>query len=251
MKKSLAWVLALGCSVSAEAGVLVTTEILYNMAGDDAARRHSHEWIEIFNTSATALDLGGYVLRDAANETATLPAGARIGGQSHAILYNGSLLSAAEFVAEWWGTAPAPSALNLIGLPAWPRLNNNGDTLRLYNPSGVLEFDFTYNVTTADGRSLALQDANRPLLSAAWAESVAGLGGTFQSAGALDQVGSPGYSVYTQVTPVPLPGALALFASALVGGVGLTVGSRVRTWHPIRRGNQLAPGVDANAPHSA
>lgn len=103
------------------------------------------EFIELWN-DGPALDLAGWQIRDAANNTFTFP------------IWN---LSAGGRVVVWGG-----GAADALG-PAWSSAavwNNGGDTARLLDPSGALVATLTYGDAALPappkGRSVALVDGS-------------------------------------------------------------------------------------------
>ncbi|MCD6448657.1 MAG: lamin tail domain-containing protein [Thermoplasmata archaeon] len=101
---------------------LVITEIMYNPAGDDAGR----EWIELYNMGDTELNLTGWTIKDAANNTfATLDV---ILGPYSYMVVNGSELN-----------------------------NNDNETIYIYNAIGEEVLNVSYDPTWApDGHSIEL-----------------------------------------------------------------------------------------------
>src|SRR5690606_30863974 len=63
----LALVLSVGMGAGIAQGALIITEIMYDPAGGN-----EHEYVELFNTGPTAVDLTGYVLEDSGGNQATL-----------------------------------------------------------------------------------------------------------------------------------------------------------------------------------
>ena len=102
------------------------SEVLYDSAGSEP----NWEWIEVYNNSATAVNLAGYVVDD--NSTTAVSAANIAAGTIPAfatgILYNSELVTGADFAAAWGAT------LNLIPVTEWSdlQLNNTGDQISLW-----------------------------------------------------------------------------------------------------------------------
>tara|TARA_A100000171_G_scaffold52985_1_gene75012 strand:+ start:8091 stop:12812 length:4722 start_codon:yes stop_codon:yes gene_type:complete len=119
---------------------LVISEIMYNPNSDE----DDWEYLEVYNTGGTAIDLAGYVVDDnngVAQGAANIAAGTIAAGTS-AILYNADDISAADFTAAW-GT------VNLIAVTNWSAmsLNNSGDTVGIWEDFASYSGD---NVTQAN-----------------------------------------------------------------------------------------------------
>ncbi|MDJ1183967.1 Calx-beta domain-containing protein [Roseofilum casamattae] len=115
----------------------VISEIMYNPAsGED-----DWEWIEVYNSGSSTIDLSGYVLDDnnsLDHMSANIASGTIAAGTS-AILFNDDDLDASDFTAAW-GTG-----INLIGVTGWGdlQLNNAGDTVSLWNSFASYSGDHT------------------------------------------------------------------------------------------------------------
>ena len=102
---------------------IVINEFLANPVGSDA----SGEFIELKNTSSTAVDLTRWQLDDADGGSSpyTIPAGTSLSG----------------FEIRSWSRSVTKIALN-----------NDGDSVRLFDPSGELKASRDYN-TASEGQS--------------------------------------------------------------------------------------------------
>ena len=110
------------------APALMITEILYDSG---ASPERPWEWIEIYNTTGSTIDLAGYVVDDingSAHSTANIAAGTIAAGEA-AILFNGDETLLADFQTAWG------ASLNLIAVENWGAmtLNNGGDTIGLWD----------------------------------------------------------------------------------------------------------------------
>lgn len=105
-------------------GSVVISEISYNPDSADSA----WEWVEVFNGTATTLDLTGAVLDDSAGTaTAGNIAAGSVASCEVAVLFDGVGLTVEEFRAAW----DSPG-LNAISVTSWPELNNTGDIVGLW-----------------------------------------------------------------------------------------------------------------------
>ncbi|MDB9519100.1 Calx-beta domain-containing protein [Roseofilum reptotaenium CS-1145] len=106
---------------------LVISEIMY----DPASSEDNWEWIEVYNSGSSTVDLSGYVLDDnnsIAQGSANIASGSIAAGTS-AILFNDDDLDASDFEAAW-GTG-----ITFIGVTGWSNieLNNTGETVSLWD----------------------------------------------------------------------------------------------------------------------
>ncbi|MDJ1169904.1 Ig-like domain-containing protein [Roseofilum sp. BLCC_M154] len=187
---------------------LVISEIMYdpNSAEDD------WEWIEVYNSGSSTIDLSGYFLDDNNTLEHFFPniASGSIAAGSSAILFNDDDLDASDFEAAW-GTG-----ITLIGVTNWGAmgLNNGGDTVGLWDSFTSYSGDHTTHANAIEtvnygsagfpdpvGASIYLTNltANNTV-SSNWATSTTGgstpLGTGYLSANAGgnsgSDIGSPG-----------------------------------------------------------
>ena len=229
---STAWVAIMLGYVAPLSAQITITEVMYDplVAGDIG-----WEWIEVQNTSGSAVDLHGWVFSDRAalyassnfdNELGDtlVPAG------GVAVIYNAPALDMepARFSAAW------TSGIQLIPVNVFPALNNapGGDRIGIwsryenYNPGGLVEPNWDAAVAQIDyatangfpsvgggGKSIAWNGSGSPAEPSNWVASAAGELGAITSVqttlqgGQLNStadVGTPGLFV----GPIPGHGEL-------------------------------------------
>ncbi len=149
---------------------LLISEI--HAAPDDKTLLPNVEWVEIYNASGRTLPLEGVLFADESRST-SLPAYSLRAGEYLV------LVSAA-------GVPLLREYGNVTGLNPWPNLNNTGDELSLYSPSGRLldrvKYDqgwYNSSLKSQGGWSLERIDLSRPCLGAAnWSAATGHSGGT-------------------------------------------------------------------------
>ncbi len=207
------------------------TEILYDSAGAE----NDWEWVEIYNSTASTINLAGYVLDDfnnSAHDAANIAGGTIDAGET-AILFNEDDVDQADFAAAWG------AGLNLVPVTGWDQmsLNNGGDTVGLWDDFNIYSAgDGDHNVhanavvsqvydeeggfpTLAQGPSISLADLSfDPTLGENWDNAVLGDGiVSFNAAGVSGgggtivfhpggDVGSPGTFATVAISPVDLDG---------------------------------------------
>ena len=203
---------------------VVISELMYNPQGTDldtsVTPNISREWAEIYNTGATAVNIGGWQFGDAADNqwASAFPANTML--QPHqALVVTGD---AASFDLEWGAGINRIQVSNFPTLANTPSTNNERPTIR--NASGTVIDAVTYNenfnatvdpwpkINGDDGHSIMVVPQG---LSAAandhgvyWKPSVRGVyGATFRSADGENH-GSPGVVDTVPQTPIaPSPDA--------------------------------------------
>lgn len=131
---------------------LVITEIMYNPQSPEGSSEW--EWIEIYNITASPIDITGYFLDDESTSGSQLTTG-NIGAGSvpangSAILFNADQISAADFEAAWGGGA------TLIPVTSWSALNNGGDSIAIwdsfakYDGDRITQFNVVDKVAYSD-----------------------------------------------------------------------------------------------------
>ncbi|MFP4473858.1 MAG: lamin tail domain-containing protein [Candidatus Omnitrophota bacterium] len=206
MKKMLMGLLCAGVimmTTRAEALVIIS-EFLADpapgLAGDANAdgtvSSREDEFVELFNTGSSAVDLGGWEIAD--------------GYKTRHIFAEGDLLPAESYLVVFGGGVPAlPDGVTAITASSGGLgLNNSGDVIRLWERGGVLADEVNYGREGGQDESL-IRDPQLP-------------SGAFVLHSEVDtqkRLFSPGSPVDNSA-PVPEPGTLALMLS---GGLSLVV----------------------------
>ena len=115
---------------------IVISEIMFNPATDEGGPG-SPEWIEVVNTGASAVDLGGWLFDDEdATNWGAIPAGTILNPNQIAVFFDSSFTTAATFRAEW----SVPAGALVVGI-SWGSLANSpsptNEILKLLNNISV------------------------------------------------------------------------------------------------------------------
>ncbi|MGF1937123.1 MAG: lamin tail domain-containing protein [Nostoc sp. ChiQUE02] len=187
---------ALNYQVSPLAGKVIINEVLYNETGNTIAADTNDEFIELYNASASAVDLSGVKLTDG-----NLIVGSSDGAGGFSYTFpNGTTLQPGQYAVIWIGNNKPNQQATAAAFQTWlgqtPKLNNSGDDIWLYDnqnkiidyvaygagsgvnappPSSLNLWDNTYQSSLAgssNGQSISLtpngQDSNS---SACWEAS--------------------------------------------------------------------------------
>lgn len=212
----LAWGCAHCISVRAE---IIISEIMYNPQGTDldtsVIPNISREWVELYNSGSTAVNLAGWQFGDSQDGewTSAFPANTIIGA-NQALIVTGD---AASFDLEWGG------GINRVQVTGFPILANSpspsNETAAIRNNGGIIvdavNFDQANGwppVNGSDGNSISLVPG--ALTSTAndngvnWKPSVYGVfGANFRNADGENH-GSPGFVATVPQAPfAPSPDA--------------------------------------------
>jgi hypothetical protein len=121
---------------------LIITEIMYNPSGSDT----KWEWIEIYNSGTTTIDLSGYVLDDASGpqlSDANIDTGS-LAPQKSAIFYDANDVTAEQF-KDVWGN------VNLIAVSNWSALGNgSGDSIGIWDSYANYDNDHQIQANTIE-----------------------------------------------------------------------------------------------------
>ena len=124
---------------AAQAAIIIS-EIMYNPSSTE----DDWEWIELYNSGSSEIDLTGYVIDDddgTAYTSANIANGSILAGET-AVLFNADDLTAADFEAAW------RIGINLINVTNWGsmQLNNTGDKVSLWDSfASYKDDDTTHN----------------------------------------------------------------------------------------------------------
>ena len=182
---------------------VIITEVMYSAPGTEAG----NEWVEIYNTTDSPIDLAGWCINDNYGDgtlteanilSGTLPAGGT------AVLYDGSSAMFPSDMQYLWG-----AGINFVPVSGalWPWLNDYGserigiwDSLASYDNRnwGNAVADLTYDQGAPwpergyidQGRSLHLTDIENPTSASAWALSTPGQTGIVESLAVMSSLGT-------------------------------------------------------------
>ena len=113
---------------------IVLNEILPNPEGDDTQHGLKGEWVEVYNLATTTQSLSGWYVEDAAHHRVPFTASTTMNGR----MTIGSPSSGLEWVVLYMNGAI---------------LNNEGDTVSLYDNHGLLRDRYTYGKSETDRNS--------------------------------------------------------------------------------------------------
>jgi hypothetical protein len=145
MKKLIFPLAAVSLTLSASAQ-LVINELLYDPSpGNDVnqdgeANTSQDEFVEIVNTGATSVDIGGYQITDLSGNFFEFPAGTMIGAN--------------EAVVVFGGGSPAATLNGATVYTGAPSLNNSGDTITLLDSSFAQLDQVIFEDNVSDDESL-------------------------------------------------------------------------------------------------
>jgi hypothetical protein len=177
---------------------IVISELMYNPGNEGGAA--SPEWIEVVNTGAGAVNLGGWLFDDEdATNWGAIPAGTILSPNQIAVFFDASFTTAAAFRSAW----AVPASALVVGI-SWGSLGNTpapaNEVLRLFDNFGVQRDIVDYDDTTpwppsSDGPSIYLKNlaadnnvGSNWARSTAVAKAVSPTGGVYSAS----DVGSPG-----------------------------------------------------------
>jgi Lamin Tail Domain len=174
------------------------------------------DWFELTNTGTSAVNISGWKVDDNSNSFASSLALNGItsiaAGQSVIFIETASLATTAATFKNTWFGANAPAGL-LIGNYSGSGigLGTGGDAVNIYNGSGVLQANVTFGASDAVSPYQTFDNAAGLNNAAISLLSTTGVNGAFVAANAAE-IGSPG-----SISSVPVPAAVWLFGSALMG----------------------------------
>jgi hypothetical protein len=219
---SIATMLAI-CATGARGDVIIT-EIMYNSAGanDGSSTGTSSEWVEIFNTGSSSVDISGWVLDDEdAGPWGALASGSiLLAGEAAVITSNPAEFNQSwgagikTFQSTWSNLGNTATAVNEV-LVIKDSLGSVVDTANY--ESGTGGWPASGNGKSIYLKSVALSNDD----GANWGQSATGVDGawaptTEYSPFVVGDVGSPGFVV------VPEPTSLSL-SLLLAGCLGFAI----------------------------
>jgi|GEM_PF-476267 len=142
----------------------VAPTLLINEFLPDPENPLESEWIEIFNAADTHVELFGWKIGDARTQTAILP--------DSTILAPKNFIIVAEDKQNFDAFYPGVAA-SVFQPASWPALNNDGDTIKLVGPFGLVEDSTGYKKGYGGNVSWEKKDPASPSdNSANWWRSV-------------------------------------------------------------------------------
>ncbi len=198
----LVLVMMSACFAPAARAEIIITEIMYNPQGTDLAPPIYREWVELFNTGPTTVDLSGWQFGDSQDNqwASPFPAGTTLAPFT-ALVVTGS---SASFDLQW-GTG-----INRIQVNSFPTLANDpsptNETAAIRDASGVIRdlvnFDDANGwpkTTGSDGQSIFVLPSGLSStgnnIGANWRPSMWGAYGARFTTGDGENHGSPGVVV--------------------------------------------------------
>lgn len=207
------------CTVSTTASAnLIISEVMFDPFGGN-----EHEYVEIYNSGPTAVDLGGYALGDFDFNRTVLPSFSLPAGGTAVPVRIDSFRTLDNYTTAWGSSIPFVATT----ASTWPVYTNVGDTVTLYaseadlladqtdsNTSGSATFGRAVDSVNYDAAGFPVNNDSASIylenvtvnndLGSNWSLSTAGTDGAYEaSTPRASDVGSPGFVV------VPEPAALA------------------------------------------
>ena len=140
---------------------VVITEFMANPSGDDT----TGEFVELYNSGASAVDLTDWILSDEDSDSFTLPV-TTIGAGNFVIIAN----DRATFISDWM----IPASLQSSVLETTFTLSNTSDELELENSTPSLIWSLAYGSSNvADGVSAYLDPATALISGTAFGNKAA------------------------------------------------------------------------------
>jgi hypothetical protein len=178
------------------------------------------DWFELTNTGASAVNISGWKMDDNSNNfgssVSLTGVNSIAAGQSVIFIESASSSINALFTSTWFGTKP-PAGLTLGNYSgSGVGLSTGGDAVNIFNASGVLQAKVTFGASDSVKPFQSFDNAAGLNNAAITLLSVAGVNGAFVAANDANEIGSPG-----TISAVPVPAAVWMFGSALLGLTGL------------------------------
>lgn len=131
----------------------VTPTLLINEFLPDPASPLESEWIELYNSADTAVELFGWKLGDAKSQVAITPDSTAVPPRSFIVVAEDK-----QSFQAFYPNVTAP----VFQPVSWPALNNDGDTIKLVSPFGLVEDSIGYNKGYGDNVSWEKKDPALP-----------------------------------------------------------------------------------------
>lgn len=198
-------------SINANASTIVINEFLPNAVGADGG----NEWIELFNNGANPIDISDWEIQKATSSYSliyTLPPGT-------------SLLSGDYFVIGGSNIMEADVNLDIGNQLGLGNAGSSGDALRLLDGLGNIIDTIIYGPNNNDGflddfGNIALSFAATPNAGQSLGRLFDGID-TNHSGNDFVTFSAPTIGSSNNVSTVPVPAALWLFGSGLIGLIGI------------------------------
>lgn len=180
------------------------------------------DWFEVTNTGSSAMDITGWKMDDNSHsftKAVNLNGISSIAAGESVIFIESSSPSSAvsAFEALWFGsTVPAGLQIGTYS-GSGVGLSTSGDEVNLYNAAGALQASVAFGESPS-GPSFSTFNNTAGLDNATITQlSAIGVNGAVAANGDANEIGSPGNAV----APVPVPAAVWLLGSSLLGLIGL------------------------------
>ena len=213
MRKTLATLAIAGAASAASADIIVT-EIFYNLAGSEGG---TTEWIEIYNTGNTTVDLSGWSYGDSQDNQYSDPfaAGTTLGAGQAAVIV---AQSASVFHSIWGAGINVITFTGTVTLANGASATNETVVIRdaLLNVVDEVNFENATNNWPDDTGFSSIYllpsalDAAQNDIGSNWANSVDGIDGAYTALILNPDIGNAADRDVASPGVVPAPGALAL-----------------------------------------
>ena len=152
MNKLLFLVIFLLFPANILANDIIFTEIMYNPSGTESG----HEWIEIYNSRDSIVDLEGWTLWEQGTDKSIIGDNYKIGPGEFAVIADDKT----KFLFDH------PEYKGILFQSSWRYLSNSGEEIGIKDRRGVLIDSILYSGDADDGYSISLD-----LLHNVWEES--------------------------------------------------------------------------------
>lgn len=146
-------------AVAPTARQIIINEVLYAQTGTSAAT--NDEFIELYNTSSSSIDLSGWKLADSnLIENSTDSAGSITGSSANPAytFQDGTVLASGQYVVIWIGSNTSNQQAVGAAFQTWlnqpPKLNNTGDDVWLYDSQLRIVDYIAYGVNNGSSNAI-------------------------------------------------------------------------------------------------